>query len=300
MRDDVRAAFEGGIPRRLPRGELWLGADVFAGLGVADDIGARLSLCADMGMDLVAVPVGEAQAQPCGRSFAAADIAAAAGGDLFVVAVVSGPFQRLVERLGLRPALAALGRGGPRPAAMLGDEAQGVGHLVEACLGQGVGAVVLADDLAYDRATFLSPADLRRLVCPLYRELVGLVHRGGAYAVLHSDGDITPIVPDIVSVGFNGLSCQEECLDLFSLKRAYGAGLTLLAGMSGKLLSAASLRARHRERFMETVKGLGGGGGLILSSSSGLHSPRMVRNARRLYRLADEALAAAGGPVRQG
>ena len=245
-------------------------------------------------MDLISLPVGGPQVSPSEhRIFSPADIEKVAHSDLFVVAVVSGPFQRVVDKRGLSPTLADVGRDPGEIRETLRDEAQEVASLIDMCTQQGAEAVVIADDLAYNRATFFSPTVFHELIYPLYQELVDKVHRGSAYAIIHSDGNIASIVPDIVSSGFDGLSCQGECVDLFSLKRTYGTCLTLLAGLSCELLDANSLTARRKQRFIEAIASLSKGGGLILSSSSGLHSSRVLLNARRLYHLADEAIARA-------
>jgi len=295
MSEHVRAAFEHRAPTRLPRGELWIGTTVFEEHQIEDNVDAQLELCQEMGMDLISLPVGGLQLSPWEyRQFSPADIEKVAHSDLFVVAVVSGPFQRVVDKRGLGPTLADVGRDTGEIREALRDEVQELGCLIDMCTERGADAVVTADDLAYNRATFFSPAVFRQLIHPFYRGLVDRVHRGGAYAIFHSDGNITGIVPDIVSSGFDGLSCQEECIDILSLKRTYGSQLTLLAGLSCELLNARSLTARRRQRFIERIWSLSGGGGLILSSSSGIHSTRMLHNAGRLYHLADEALTQRG------
>ena len=294
MLEHVTAAVEHRAPSRLPRGELWIGTVVFEERQVEDDVDAHLRLCREMGMDLISLPVGGPQGSPWEyRLFSPADIEKAARSDLFVVAVLSGPFQRVVDKRGLPSALADVGRDTDEIREALRDEAQEVGCLIDMCTERGADAVVIAEDLAYNRATFFNPTVFRQLIHPFYRGLVDKVHRHSAYAILHSDGNISRIVPDIVSSGFDGLSCQEECMDLLTLKRTYGTQLTLLAGLSCELLDASSLTARRKQRFIERIASLSEGGGLILSSSSGLHSSRMLRNARRLYHLADEALTRA-------
>jgi len=294
MSQCVKAAFEHCVPSRLPRGELWIGTTVFEERQMEDDVDAHLGLCHKMGMDLISLPVGDSQDSPSGyRLFSVADIEKAARSGLFVVAVLSGPLQRLVDKNGLRSTLADIGRDTDGIREALRDEAQELYCLIDICTERGADAVVIADDLAYNRATFFSPTVFRQLIHPFYRELVDRVHRRRAYAVLHSDGNIASIVPDIVSSGFDGLSCQEECVDLISLKRTYGTQLTLLAGLSCELLNAGSLPAKRKQQFVEWIKVLSQGGGIILSSSSGLHSSRMLLNVERLYHLADEALARA-------
>ena len=300
----MSAAFEHRPSSRIPRGELWIGTAVFEERRVEDNIDAHLRLCQELGMDFVSLPVGNPGSSPSGyRLFSPADVEGAAKSGLFVVAVISGPFQRMVERSGLGPTLADIGRDAVKIGETLRDEAHRAALLIDMCTERGADAVVIADDLAYNMGTFLSPATFCEIIHPLYRELVDKVHHRGSYAILHSDGNITSIVPDIVSSGFDGLSCQEECTDLVSLKRIYGTSLTLLAGLSCELLNAGSLTARRKQRFLEGTASLSEGGGLILCSSSGLYSSRMLLNATRLYHLADEALARsintlATGPMR--
>jgi len=294
MSEHVRAAFEHRAPSRLPRGELWIGTTIFEESQMEDNIDAHLGLCQEMGMDLVSLPVGEPQVCPLEyRIFSPADIEKVVHSDLFVVAVLSGPFQRVVDKRGLSATLADVGRDTSKIREALGDEAQEVASLIEMCTERGADAVVIADDLAYNRATFFDPSVFRQLIQPSYLELVNKVHRRSSYAILHSDGNIASIVPDIVSSGFDGLSCQHECVEFSSLKGTYGNRLTLLAGLSCELLDARSLTARRKQRFLEDIVSLSQGGGLILSSSSGLHSSRMLLNARRLYHLADEVLTQA-------
>jgi len=291
MSEHVRAAFEHRTPSRLPRGELWIGTTVFEERQMEDNVDAHLSLCQEMGMDLISLPVGGSQVSPWDyRIFSPADIEKVAQSDLFVVAVLSGPFQRLVDNRGLSPTLADIARDTGEIREALRDAAQEVGSLIDMCTERGADAVAIADDLAYTRTTFFSPDVFRQLIHPFYGGLVDKIHRSSAYAILHSDGNIARIVPDIVSSGFDGLSCQEECVDLFSLKATYSTRLTLLSGLSCELLDVGLLTARRKQRFVEAIASLSEGGGLILSSSSGLHSSRMLLNARRLYHLADEAL----------
>jgi uroporphyrinogen decarboxylase len=292
MSEHVRIAFEHHAPPCLPRGELWIGTMVFEQRQMEDNVGAHLELCQEMGMDLISLPVGDSQISPSGyRIFSPADIEKAAQSDLFVVAVISGPFQRVVNKSSLSLVLADVGRDTSEIKEALRDEAQEAGSLIDVCTEHGADAVVIADDLAYNRATFFSPNVFRELILPFYLELVDNVHRHNAYAILHSDGNIAKIVPDIVSSGFNGLSCQEECVDLFSLRGTYGTSLTLLAGLNCELLDAGLLTARRKKRFIEKIASLSERGGLILSSSSGLYSARMLLNAQRLYQVVDEALA---------
>ena len=290
MSDHVRAAFEHRAPIRLPRGELWIGSQVFKDLQTADDVDGHLHLCRDMGMDIVSLPVGADRSSDSGyRLFVPADLRRAAGSDLFVAAVISGPFQRIVDEKGLQYALADVARDAAEAAGAGAREAAEAVRLVEACVENGADAVVIAEDMAYDAGSFFAASNLDQVIYPSLGVLAESIHRCGAIAVFHSCGRIASIVPAIVSLGFDGLSCQPECLDLAAVKKAHGDRLTLLTGVSRDLLDSDSVSAAQSERFRRLLSVLGEGGGFILSSSSGLHSSRMLISLRALYHLADMA-----------
>ena len=290
MPDHVRAAFEHRASTRLPRGELWVGSEVFRDLQMGDDVDGHLHLCRDMGMDLVALPVGAQQSPGFSyRLSAPGDLHGAAGSGLFVAAVLSGPFQRVVDERGLHDALGAVARDAAEVAEAVAREATETVRLVEACLGNGADAVVVAEDVAYDAGSFFTASLLDQVIYPSQRLLAETIHRCGALGIFHSCGRIASMIPDIVSLGFDGLSCQAECLDLVAVKRTCGDRLTLLTGLSRELLDSDTLSPRHKREFRRLISDLGEGGGFILSSSSGLHAPHMLRNLRTLYQLADKA-----------
>jgi len=290
MSDYVRAAFEHRASSRIPRGELWVGSQVFAGLRTADDVDAHLRLCSDLGMDLISLPVGGNESSDFGyRLFPPTDLRRAVGSGLFVAAVLSGPYQRIVDRRGLHNALADVARDAAEAAGAVAREATETVRLVEACAGNGADAVVIAEDVAYDAGSFFTASVLDQVIYPSQRVLAEKIHDCSAIAIFHSCGRITSMIPDIVSLGFDGLSCQPECLDLAAVKRAHGDRLTLLTGPSRDLLDSDPLSAVQREQFRQLVSDLGEGGGFILSSSSGVYSPQMLSGLRALYSLADTA-----------
>jgi uroporphyrinogen decarboxylase len=84
-----------------------------------------------------------------------------------------------------------------------------IGHLE--CLVQAVGKYVFAigtsDDMGAQNAEMASPADLRALIFPHYRRLIGWLHaHSGAKFWLHSCGSIARILPDLVEMGVDILN----------------------------------------------------------------------------------------------
>ncbi|MCJ7521679.1 MAG: hypothetical protein MUP21_05640 [Dehalococcoidia bacterium] len=288
--ESIRAVFEHCVPSHIPRGELWIMSQIFIDRQVEDDVDSHIALCREMGMDFVSVPVGEFQKYDSGyRLFSPSDIRKAVETDLYVMAVLSGPFQRIVDKKGLHHTLADLAGDIVEMGMAIVAEADGVRSLIEECIKQGANAIVIAEDLAYAMGTFFPPAAFREIIQPHYVRFVDAIRNNGSYAVFHSCGNITKLVPDIVSSGFDGLSCEQACVDLFFIKREYGTRTTLLSGISSDLLEAGPVSVEDKRRFTGLVADLSEGGGLILVSSTGFYTSQMLSNARRLYDLADEA-----------
>ena len=291
MSQCIEDAFEHRASRRLPRGELWIGSNVFFERGTSDDVNARVDLCRQMGMDFLALPVGAGYCAPsCYRGFGVEDIDIAERSGLFVVAVVSGPFQRLVDRCGLYSALATIGKDLDATRETMCDEAKEMLSLVDKCTGHGARAIVIADDLAYNGGTFVHPRVVDTLISPLHRRLVDAIHDCGTYAVFHSDGDISAILSGVIAAGFDGLSHEPEAVEPFPTIPGYGGSITLLGGLTQRLLQSPSLPPKDEQHFINTVRALHEDGGLILTSSSGIHTSGMLGNLRNLYHRVDEAL----------
>ncbi len=290
MLENVKNAFEHRTSARLPRGEFWVGTNIFAELQLKDDVMGHVSFCRDMGMDFVSIPIGQPEKHESSyRTFNPQDIQYAAGKVLFVVAVVSGPFQRIVDEEGLQLVLAGMAGEAVGIRKSIAREAEVVNFLLEACTGYGANAVMIAEDVAFENGALFAPKLFHDLLQPSYSEFVDNIHRRGAFAVFHSCGNITNLMADIVSSKFDGLSCQVECLDILYIKRKYGTEVTLFTGLSCEHLENRPLSRSEEQRFREMVTALGANGGFVLCSSSGLYTSNMVSSIRRLYDVADEA-----------
>ena len=89
------------------------------------------------------------------------------------------------------------------------------------------------DDLGFKTATFLKPADLRRLVFPIYTEIVAAAHAQGKPFILHSCGNLNEVYDDIIDgCGIDAKhSFEETILPVEDFKAKYGARCTPLGGL---------------------------------------------------------------------
>lgn len=287
----IKAAIENRPCYPLARGELWLGTELLKRAGFTDTLENHMHLVAQLGQDMICLPVTDdiSDKPALGyRYFKCADLRdATRGGERFVAAVVDGPFQELVNRMGLMTVLTTWGRKrGEMVRAYEMEQAKTL-DLIHGCLDQGIHAVVIADDLAWDRGPLISPADIEMLCGPFYVRAVRAVHAANASAFLHSCGNITPLIPLIKAWRLNGLAAvQHGANDLVSLHRALGSQLTLMGGIEADLLEAAPSPGALSE-LERIVVSLAPSGGLILSSSCGLYRGDFLSRIERIYSIAD-------------
>jgi uroporphyrinogen-III decarboxylase len=144
---------------------------------------------------------------------------------------------------------------------------------------------ISTDDLAWKQGPMLSPTLFRELVMPRFRRVAEKVTKPW---VMHSDGNIVPLIDDLVSLGINGLHALEpETLDIREVKRRWGDRVCLIGNVSLVTLGRGTPDQVEAEAA-GLIRDLGFSGGYILSSSNSLTSYVPVDNALALARMARE------------
>jgi hypothetical protein len=73
-------------------------------------------------------------------------------------------------------------------------------------------AILTGEDLCSQRGPMISPVFLRREYWPLVEYAISPLLDAGARLVWHCDGDVRPLLPDVLAAGFAGLQgFQREC-----------------------------------------------------------------------------------------
>jgi uroporphyrinogen decarboxylase len=291
--DTVRNAFEHQSSLGpLPRGELWLGTELLKKASLEDTPAGHIALIKRLGQDILCLPISTERKmnEALGyRYFSLQELEKASRmDDLFIMSLIDGPFQRLTEKRGLMNVLTGWKRERHGFKKAYEQERAAVDVLIRRSLELSIGAVVVADDVAGERAPFVNPDDLQELCAPFYTKTISEIHSGHAYALLHSCGNITTLIPHLVSYGFDGLAAiQHRTNDLIALKKRYGSTLTFMAGIEAEVLEAEEFSSSDRKEYESIVRALSAGGGFILCSSSGLYAGRFLERVQELYRIAD-------------
>ena len=125
------------------------------------------------------------------------------------------------------------------------------------------------DDIAYNSGPMMSPAAFESIFLPRYKRLVAEIKKAGAaYVMLHSDGNIAPLLDMFVEAGFDGIHPVERRtgMDPVVLRERYPR-LRFFGGMdNSNLLRVGSLSDIESET--KRIIGLGRGGGLTIGSHS--------------------------------
>ena len=290
----VHKAFRHQPTPRIPRGELWLGTELLKKADLEDNLKGHIELIKRLGLDLICLPISADTTynKILGyRYFTPNDLKKASQlTDLFVMAILDGPFQRLTEMYGLMKFLAGWMRERDKIINQYKQEQRGIEDLLDQILETYADAVIIAEDLAGEQGPLISPDEIQEYFFPFHTQAVSKIHEKQSYALLHSCGKIMTLLPQIVSHEFDGLAAiQHRTNDLISLKKIYGSRLTIMAGIDADLLEMEEISPSSLEQYQKVLQAFALGGGFILTSSTGLYSGNHIVRIQDLYGVLDDA-----------
>lgn len=91
----------------------------------------------------------------------------------------------------------------------------------------------MGDDIAHERAPFVSLETFEDIFEPVWRATVKPYKEAGCYAQHHNCGNFTPFVKHIVDMGFNAWNPAEPCSDLMWVKETFGRKIAMCGGFDG-------------------------------------------------------------------
>lgn len=122
-------------------------------------------------------------------------------------------------------------------------------------------------DVAFNTAPMFSPDIFREVILPALRISAEAITIPWAY---HSDGNLLPILDDLLSLGMNAIHPVEPgAMDIFELKRRYGNKVCLIGNVSVDLL-ARGTQDRVIEECRNLIDFMKDKGGYIISSGNSL------------------------------
>lgn len=132
-----------------------------------------------------------------------------------------------------------------------------------------IGAVWQSDDIAYFSGLMIAPEYLRKYVYPWYKEMSQMCKARNKPHLLHSDGNITEALPDIVAAGFNAVHpIEPKCMDIVDVKKKWGDKICVIGNIDLNYTLTRGTPAEVEDEVKQRVKELAQGGGYCLSSSN--------------------------------
>lgn len=206
--------------------------------------------------------------------------------DFFVFCTVDGPFQRACQQEGLFAFLSETCADPAALASCLANQAEGAAEEIAACLAQGTDGIILCDDLGYDRGTFLPPALLKQHYFPLVHNFVDQAGACQTPILLHSDGDIRPLLPEIAANGFqgiHGLTPPAAAAKTHYAHEPQDYGLCLMGNLPVSDLLSSDTPAKTEYLLRQIVTNGMARGGYLFGTSCGLFGGLPVPPLREAY-----------------
>jgi uroporphyrinogen decarboxylase len=99
-----------------------------------------------------------------------------------------------------------------------------------------VDAIHLEDDWGTQLSLLISPKLWREFFKPLYKDYCDVAHSKGKYVIMHSDGNISAIIPDLIEIGVNAINAQLDCMDVDALSETHHGKIAFWGGFDRQYL----------------------------------------------------------------
>ena len=147
------------------------------------------------------------------------------------------------------------------------------------------------DDYAGNKSLIISPAMFREFIKPVVKRVINTIHaiKPDIKIMLHSDGAIEKLIPDLIEMGVNVLHPLEplEAVDQAAIKKKYSGQIVFLGGVN----ITQSLRGSKEDVLKEVdrvIKALAPGGGYIFAPSNHLQADIPPENVVLLFKAAQD------------
>ena len=145
-------------------------------------------------------------------------------------------------------------------------------------------AFFIGDDLAYNKSPFVSPRMFNEMFLPSYKRISKIVHKKGVRLIFHSDGNILPIIDELIEC-FDAIHPWQASahIDIAEVKKQYGDKVCIM----GNVPVATLIHNKPREisnYVKRLLKNCAPGGGYFMSSGNSIVPQVPIRNYMAMLR----------------
>jgi len=129
--------------------------------------------------------------------------------------------------------------------------------------------ILLPNDIAFNAGPFISPAQFAEFVAPYWALQVQRIKDRGAWAFIHTDGQIMPILDQLVGLGADLLQSIDPMagVDIAEVKKRTHGKLALMGNVQCSLLQDGPKEAIRRSALY-CLEHASPGGGYVFSTSN--------------------------------
>lgn len=133
----------------------------------------------------------------------------------------------------------------------------------------GIDSFILCDDYCFNDGPFLSPPMFREFIQPYLYKIVKETKAAGAYTIKHTDGNIMPILDQLVECEPNAIHSLDPMagVDIKEVKRLVGNKLCLCGNVNCALLQTGTKEEIIENAIYSITNGKLGGGYIYCTSN---------------------------------
>jgi len=133
----------------------------------------------------------------------------------------------------------------------------------------GAECLTMCADYCFNQGPFLSPPMFAEFVTPYLHRIVEAHKANGAYVIKHTDGNIMPILDQLVAAGPNGLHSldPQAGVDIAEVKRLYGDRICLCGNVNCGKLQTGTDEEVIQDAIYSITHGKPGGGYIFCTSN---------------------------------
>jgi uroporphyrinogen decarboxylase len=155
-------------------------------------------------------------------------------------------------------------------------------RVVERLNNIGIDFIISYDNIAYNSGPLVSPQVFREVFVPKMKQIDAVCKLPW---ITHMDGNIMPIMEDILEMGVSGLHPIEPgSMDLKTVKQLYGDRVCLWGNIDLRYTLTRGTPEEVEEEVKTRIAEAGPGGGYILGSANGWPMYCKVENIRAMAR----------------
>lgn len=136
-------------------------------------------------------------------------------------------------------------------------------------LEHGLDGFILCSDYCFNNGPFLSPQMFSEFIAPYLKDIISAIRAHGGYAIKHTDGNIMPILDQLVACGPHALHSLDPMagVDIREVKQRYGRQIALCGNVH-----CAAMQTGTRQDVIDSAEyclkyGKPGGGYIYCTSN---------------------------------